>query len=75
MNLHFEPDLAENFHGTSAAGVAIAAMNSVCGVGAAFQASGAGVRLIGGNSDAATEAAGMTRKFVSLPSLILTFVV
>lgn len=45
-------------HGTSAAGVALAANNSACGVGAAFGAEGSGIRLIGAEfSDADTAAA------------------
>lgn len=40
------PDTRYDYHGTSAAGVALAAANSECGVGAAYDAQGAGIRLI-----------------------------
>ncbi len=49
-------DVRYDFHGTSAAGVAMARNNSVCGVGAAFGAQGSGIRLISAafsDSDAA----------------------
>ncbi len=39
-------DVRHDFHGTSAAGVAMARNNSVCGVGAAFEDQGSGIRLI-----------------------------
>jgi len=46
-------------HGTAAAGVALAANNSMCGVGAAFGAAGSGIRLLaqGGFTDVETAAA------------------
>jgi subtilisin-like proprotein convertase family protein len=47
-----------DWHGTSAAGVALAAANNACGIGAAYQASGSGIRLIADMfSDADTAAA------------------
>lgn len=39
-------DVRWDAHGTAAAGVALATNNSMCGVGAAYGAQGAGIRLI-----------------------------
>jgi len=47
-------------HGTSAAGVAGAQRNSVCGVGAGFAASLSGIRLIADYTTDAQEAAGLS---------------
>jgi subtilisin family serine protease len=52
------PSLRDD-HGTSAAGVAAAAANSVCGVGVAHSASVSGVRLIAASVTDATEASGI----------------
>lgn len=47
-------------HGTAVAGVAMGASNGVCGVGAAFEARGAGIRMISSPVTDATEADGIT---------------
>ena len=53
------PNVGKDFHGTSCGGVATGRDNSVCGVGSAYRAGVAGVRLIGGPTDDATEAEGL----------------
>ncbi len=55
--------MTSDFHGTSAAGVALAANNNECGVGAAYMAEGAGIRLIAGPTTDAIEATGLTYKY------------
>lgn len=47
-------------HGTSAGGVAAASRNSVCGVGAAFEAGLSGIRLIADYTTDAQEASGLS---------------
>ena len=54
------PNVQSDYHGTSCSGVATARNNSYCGVGAAYRASLAGVRLISAGVDDATEAEGIT---------------
>lgn len=54
------PDTTSDFHGTAAAGVALASNNSVCGVGAAYMAQGAGIRLIAAATTDATTANGIS---------------
>ena len=56
--------MTADWHGTAAAGVAMAASNAACGVGAAYEASGAGIRMISGPVSDATEATGMTYQYV-----------
>jgi subtilisin-like proprotein convertase family protein len=51
---------AGNFHGTSVSGVAAARDNATCGVGVAFRAGLAGLRLIAAPSTDAQEAAALT---------------
>eukprot|EP00026_Physarum_polycephalum_P003199 Phypoly_transcript_03209.p1 GENE.Phypoly_transcript_03209~~Phypoly_transcript_03209.p1 ORF type:complete len:774 (+),score=97.01 Phypoly_transcript_03209:164-2485(+) len=53
-------DTDPDHHGTAAAGVAMAASNDVCGVGAAYQAKGAGIRLISKPVGDVTDANAMT---------------
>lgn len=48
-----------NGHGTSAGGVAAAGVNGVCGVGAAFNADLAGIRLLSGLTTDANEASAL----------------
>jgi subtilisin family serine protease len=56
-----EPDMShEDFHGTACCGVATGHNNTYCGVGAAYEAGLAGVRLISEATDDATEAEGIT---------------
>jgi len=57
------PDLRFDFHGTAAAGVALASNNSVCGVGAAYGAQGSGIRLISDYFSDADTAMGLTFKY------------
>jgi len=54
------PDNPNDDHGTSAAGVAAAANNSVCGVGSAFGAGLSGIRLISQATTDAQEASALT---------------
>lgn len=49
-----------DFHGTACCGVSTGHNNTYCGVGSAYEASLAGVRLIGGPVDDSTEAEGIT---------------
>lgn len=56
------PTGTTNAHGTAAAGVALARNNSACGVGAAFMAQGAGIRLLGGSTTDAQNAAALSFK-------------
>lgn len=57
-----DPNVTTDFHGTSASGVALAASNAVCGVGAAYNAQGAGIRLIAEPVTDATQASGLSYK-------------
>ncbi len=54
------PDVKADFHGTACAGVATGRNNSVCGVGSAYRARLAGIRLIGEQTDDAMESEGLT---------------
>lgn len=56
------PDVSVDFHGTSCCGVAAAKDNNVCGVGAAYRANIAAIRLISDPVDDATEAEGLVRR-------------
>ncbi len=53
------PDVSKDFHGTAVAGVAGANRNTTCGVGVAYDANLASLRLIGGPSTDAMEAAAL----------------
>jgi len=56
------PDFVDDTHGTSAAGVAAARDNSECGVGSAYRAQLAGLRILSSNVYDADEAAALSYK-------------
>ena len=53
------PELADDFHGTRCAGEIAAARNNVCGVGVAYNAKVAGIRVLSGQLSNADEAAAL----------------
>jgi len=57
------PDTSSDDHGTSAAGVACARDNSACGVGSAYRASVAGIRLISKGSTDFEEGGALSYKW------------
>lgn len=56
------PRLSTDTHGTAVAGVALSRANNICGVGPAFGAMLAGVRLISGPTTDAEEAEGLSHR-------------